>query len=48
MLFRSLEKSGGSAAVFNGLVEKKVFEVYHQEIGDVYKRQLLWEAAVKG
>lgn len=28
-----LEKSGGSAAVFNGLVEKKVFEVYHQEIG---------------
>ena len=32
-----LEKSGGSAAVFNGLVEKKVFEVYHQEIGRLDK-----------
>ena len=32
-----LEKSGGSVAVFNGLVEKKVFEVYHQEIGRLDK-----------
>lgn len=32
-----LEKSGSSAAVFNGLVEKKVFEVYHREIGRLDK-----------
>lgn len=28
-----LEASGASAAVLGGLVEKKVFEVYHEEIG---------------
>lgn len=27
------EKFGGFVVVFNGLVEKKVFEVYYQEIG---------------
>lgn len=32
-----LDKSGASAAVFNGLVEKKIFEVYHQEIGRLDK-----------
>ena len=32
-----LEKSGSSSAVFNGLVEKHVFEVYYQEIGRLDK-----------
>ncbi len=32
-----LEQSGASAAVFNGLVEKHIFEVYHQEIGRLDK-----------
>lgn len=32
-----LEKSGASAAVFNGLLEKDVFEVYYQEIGRLDK-----------
>lgn len=35
-----LEKSGSSSAVFNGLVEKGIFEVYHQEIGRLDKKQL--------
>lgn len=35
-----LEKSGSSSAVFNGLVEKRVFEIYHQEIGRLNKNQL--------
>lgn len=35
-----LEKSGSSSAAFNGLVEKGVFEVYHQEIGRLDKGQL--------
>ena len=32
-----LEKSGASLAVFNGLIEKGVFEVYYQEIGRLNK-----------
>ena len=28
-----LEKAGASSTIFNGLVEKGIFEVYHQEIG---------------
>ena len=35
-----LEKSGSSSAVFNGLVEKRIFEIYHQEIGRLNKNQL--------
>ena len=35
-----LEKAGGSAAVLNGLVEKGVFEIYHQEIGRLDKGML--------
>ena len=42
-----LAKSGGSAAVFNGLVEKKVFEVYHQEIGRLDKGCLLYTSVGK-
>ena len=33
-----LEKSGASLGVFNGLVEKGVFEVYYQEIGRLDKQ----------
>lgn len=32
-----LDKSGGSTAVLNGLIEKGVFAVYHQEIGRLEK-----------
>lgn len=28
-----LQRTGASAAIFNGLVDKHIFEVYHQEIG---------------
>ncbi len=35
-----LEKSGASSAVFNGLVEKGIFEVYHQEIGRLNKNTI--------
>lgn len=35
-----LEKAGASAAVWNGLVEKGVFEVYHQEVGRLSKGSL--------
>lgn len=36
-----LEKSGSSAAVFGGLVEKGIFQVYHQEIGRLDKARLV-------
>ena len=35
-----LEKSSASASIFNGLVEKGVFEVYYQEIGRLDKKRL--------
>lgn len=35
-----LEKSGASTAVFNGLVDKGVFEVYYQEIGRLNKSEV--------
>ena len=34
-----LEKSSASASIFNGLVEKGVFEVYYQEIGRLDKKR---------
>lgn len=36
-----LEKSGSSVAVFGGLVEKGIFQVYHQEIGRLDKARLI-------
>lgn len=35
-----LEKSGCSAAVFAGLIEKGIFEIYHREIGRLDKSRL--------
>ncbi len=35
-----LDKSGSSAAVLNGLIEKRIFEIYHQEIGRLGKNLL--------
>ena len=34
-----LEKAGASSSVFNGLLEKGIFEVYHQEIGRLDKTE---------
>lgn len=35
-----LEKSGSSLAALNGLVQKGIFEIYHQEIGRLDKNRL--------
>ena len=35
-----LEKSGATASVFNGLVDKGIFEVYYQEIGRLDKSEV--------
>ena len=35
-----LEKSGASTAIFNGLVDKGIFEVYYQEIGRLNKSEV--------
>jgi primosomal protein N' (replication factor Y) len=34
-----LQRSGGSPAVFNGLVEKGIFEVYHRETGRLKQQE---------
>ena len=35
-----LEKANASSAIFNGLVDKGIFEVYHQEIGRLDKSEV--------
>ena len=35
-----LQRSGVSPAVFNGLVEKGIFEVYHHEVGRLKRQQI--------
>jgi primosomal protein N' (replication factor Y) len=35
-----LEKAGASSSIFNGLLEKGIFEVYHQEIGRLDKTEM--------
>ncbi|NDV82289.1 primosomal protein N' [Bacteroides sp. 51] len=35
-----LQRSGASPAVFNGLVEKGIFEVYHHEVGRLKRQEI--------